>query len=65
MPSLLFRNSYLIEYFFFFLESQFNHTVFYLPYFKILLLIKISTVGLFILLNYDAMCANIGIFLFH
>ena len=27
--------------------------------------IKISTVGFFILLNCDAMCANIGIFLFH
>ena len=48
-----------------FFEAQFNHTVFYLPYFKFVLLIKISTVGLFILLNCDAMCANIGIFLFH
>ena len=48
-----------------FFEAQFNHTVFYLPYFKFVLLIKFSTVGLFILLNYDAMCANIGIFLFH
>ena len=63
--------------FFFFFEAQFNDTVFYLPYFKfvslqepikfdgLLIAIKISTVGFFILLRYDAMCANIGIFLFH
>ena len=57
------RHSCLIELFFFF-EAQFNDTVFYLPYF-ICIAIKISTVGFFILLSYDAMCANIGIFLFH
>ena len=50
-----------------FFEAQFHHIVFYLPYFKFisLLINKVSTVGFFILLNYDAMCANNGIFLFH
>ena len=55
--------SCLMELFF---EAQFHHIVFYLPYFKFisLLINKVSTVGFFILLNYDAMCANNGIFLF-
>ena len=39
--------------------------MFYLPYFKFSIAINVSKVGFFILLNYDAMCANMGIFLFH
>ena len=37
------RNSCLIELFFF--EAQFNHTVFYLPYFKFVSLLKFQQLG--------------------